>query len=86
MGSNPESVYVTLLGNSSMNVYPDNTIGAFTVHLAHEIDLGTDRWEVAICEFLCPPPSVGNIKPHVVVGDTKALIYCDLITAQFVSS
>ena len=32
-----------------------------------------------------PPPSVGSIQPHVVVGDAVALIYCDLITPQFVS-
>ena len=60
-------------------------IGAFTVQLAPALDLGTDRCEVAICEFSCPPPSVGNIKPHVVEGDKNALIYCDLITPQFVS-
>ena len=42
---------VTLLSNSSMKAYPDNTIPAFTVQPAHEIDLGTDSWEVAICEF-----------------------------------
>jgi len=48
------------------------------VQLAYEI--WVDSWEVEICEFSCPPPSAGNIKPHVVVGDTNALIYRDLIT------
>ena len=37
-----------------MNAYPNNTIAAFTVQLAHEIDLGTDRWEVGLCEFVFP--------------------------------
>ena len=80
MGSNPDSFYVTLISNSYTKAYPNSTIDAFTVQLAHEINLGTDRWEVAIYEFSCPPPSFGNIKPHVVVGDTNALIYCDLLS------
>ena len=84
MGSYPDSFYVTLISNSYTKAYPNSTIDAFTVQLAHEINLGTDRWEVATCEFSCPPPSVDNIEPHVVVGDTNALIYCYLITAQFV--
>jgi len=46
--------YVTLLSNSSTKAYPDNTISAFTVQVAYEIDLGTDTWEVALCEFLRP--------------------------------
>ena len=85
MGSNSDSFYVTLFSNSSTKVIPDNTIASFIVQLAHEIDLRTDRWEVAICEFSCPPPCVGNIKLHVVLGDTNALIYCDLITPRFVN-
>jgi len=85
VGLNPNSFYVTLFSNSLTKAYPDNTIGAFTVQLAHELDLGTNRWEVAICEFSCPPPKVDTIKSHVVVGDTHTLIYCDLITPQFVS-
>ena len=85
MRSNPDSLYVTLFSNSSMKAYSNNMIATFAVKLAHETDLGTDRWEMAIYEFSCPTPSVDNIKPHVVVGDTNALIYCDFITAQFVS-
>ena len=58
---------------------------ARSAECVHEIDMSTGMWEVAICEFSCPPPTVGNIKPPMVVGDTNALIYCDLITSQFVS-
>ena len=60
-----------------MKAYSDNTISAFTVQLAREIDLaGTaGRW----------PPKVDSQKPHAVFYDTNALIYCDLIAPQFVS-
>jgi len=68
MGS---SFYVTLFSNSSMKAYPDITI-SFTVQLAHEIDLAGAGWEVAICEFSCPPPKVGTQKPHAVFYDTNA--------------
>ena len=68
-----------------MKAYPANTISSFTVQLAHEIDLVGDSWELALCEFSCPPPKVDSQKPHAVFYDTNALIYCDLIAPQFVS-
>jgi hypothetical protein len=67
-----------------MKDHLDHTISAFTVQLAHEIDLAADSWEVALCEFSCPPPKVGTHKPHAVFYDTNALIYYDLIDLQFV--
>jgi hypothetical protein len=46
-GGEPTHFYVTLLSNSSQELYPSNTISSFTVHLAQPIDMGsTDRWEV----------------------------------------
>ena len=68
-----------------MKAYPNNTIGAFTVQLAHELDLITVKWEVAICEFSCSPPSVGTVKSHVFVGYTNASFYCDLISPKLVN-
>ena len=68
-----------------MKAYPDNTISAFTVQLAHDIDLGTVRWEMVLCEFSCPQAKVGIQEPHAVFFDTSALIYCELIAPQFVS-
>ena len=82
MGS---SFYVTLFSNSYMKYHPDNTISAFTVQLAHEIDLTDASCEVALCEFSCQPFKVGSQKPHAVFYDTNALIYCDLRVPQFVS-
>jgi len=40
----PNSFYVNLFRNSSMRIYPDNTIAAFTVRLAHNIDIKQYRW------------------------------------------
>jgi len=76
MGS---SFYVTLFSNSSMKAYPANMLSSFTVQLAHEIDLAVDSWEVALCEFSCPPPKVGSQKPTAVFYVRNAFIYCDLI-------
>jgi len=76
MGS---SFYVTLFSNSSLKAYPNNTISSFTVQLAHEIDLAVDSWEVALCEFMCPPPKAGSKKQRAVFYDTNGLIYCNLI-------
>jgi hypothetical protein len=77
--------YITLFSNASQNVHSSNTLADFTIQLAHRIDLGTNTdWELGLCEFSCPPPATGTLKPVDVVGDTNALIYCDLITPQFV--
>jgi len=43
MGSVPNQFYVNLFSKASQNLYPHNTVGAFTVHLAQTIDLGNDR-------------------------------------------
>ena len=77
--------YVTLFSNASRNIYKDNTLAAFTVKLAQPIDLGTDEnWEVGPCEITCPPPTAGTLNPVLIVGDTNVLLYCNLISQQFV--
>jgi len=77
--------YITLFSNASQKAYPKNTLAEFTIQLAQRIDLGsTDNWEVGLSEFSCPPPKSGTLRPIEVVGDTNTLIYCDLITPQFV--
>lgn len=77
--------YVTLFSNASQTVYPSNTIAAFTIQLAKTIELGpSENWEVGLCELSHPPPTVGTITPALLVGDTNALVYCDLIAPQFV--
>jgi len=81
----PKHFYVTLLSNNSKNLYPDNTIAAFTAELVRPVELGSSgNWEVGVCEFSYPPNSVGTFKHTKVVGDTTGLIYCDLISPQYV--
>ena len=78
--------YITLFSIASQKVHSSNTLAEFTIQLAQRIDLGsTDNWEVGLCEFSCPPKS-GTLKPIEIVGETNALIYCDLITSQFVGN
>ena len=60
---------------------------AFTTHLAQPIDLGsTDRWEVGVYEFTCHPTYTGTLNSLQVISANNALIYCDLISQQFVGS
>jgi hypothetical protein len=52
-----DNFYVTLFSNGSQTLYPDNTLSAFTIELAHPINLRlSDKWEVGLSEFTCPPP------------------------------
>ena len=39
--------YITLLSNAPQGVYPDNTVGEFTVQLAQAVELGNDKWAYA---------------------------------------
>jgi hypothetical protein len=83
----PTHFYVTLLSNASQKLYPSNTVSSFTVHLAQPIDLGsTDRRKVEVCEVTCHPTNVGTYATVKVIRANNALIYCDLITQQFVGS
>jgi len=78
---------VTLFSKASTGLYPNNTIARFTTELAQPIELGSSyRWEVGVCEFTYPPNNVGTFKPTLIVGDTTGLIYCDLISPQYVGS
>ena len=55
--------------------------------MAQAIDLGsTDRWEVGVCEITCHPTNTGTFASVQVISANNALIYCDLISQQFVGS
>jgi hypothetical protein len=80
-----DSYYVTLFSNVSKDIYKSNMLSAFTNQLAQTIELHpSDKWEVGLCEFTCPPPNVGTFKTAVVVGESCGLIYCNLISPKFV--
>jgi len=80
----PKHFYVPLLSNTSKNLYPGNTIAAFTSELERAEELGySENWEVGVCEFSYPPNSVGTFKQRTVVGDTTGLLYCHLISPQY---
>jgi hypothetical protein len=75
---------ITLFSNASQKTYPGNTLSEFTIHLAQHIDLGsTDSWEVGLCEFSC---LISVTETVDVIGTTNSLVYCNLITQQFVGS
>ena len=87
MTSDRNHFYVTLFRNGSQKLYPTNTLAAFTASLAQPIDLGSaDRWEVGICEITCHPTNTGTFASVQVISANNALIYCDLISQQFVGS
>jgi len=79
------SFYVTLLSNTSRNLYPDITIATFTTDVARPIGLGSsDNWEVGLCEFSYSPKNMGTFKSTKIAGDSTLLIYCDHIAPQYV--
>ena len=81
--------YVTLFSNASKEVYPDNTLTAFRIHLAQPIDLGSSSdWEVGLAElsYNAPNRQIMQGSPVDVISSTNALIYCDLIKPQCVST
>jgi hypothetical protein len=66
-------------------MYPSNTIAALRVHLPQLIEFGMDeKWEVSVSEITWSPRNVGTFKPSVIVCDVISMMYCDLITPQFV--
>ena len=87
MASLVNHFYVTLFSSSLLKIYKENKIAAFTVKLTQPIILGSnDNWEVGVCEISCSPPlSIGTGKAVTVVGDTNVLLYCNLVSPQFVS-
>ena len=69
--------YVTLFSNALCDINEQNTHADVTVKLAQPVDLGsTFNWEVGLCEF-----SSSSSPP---IDDSPALIYCNLISPQFV--
>jgi hypothetical protein len=76
MTSTENHFHVTLFSSASRDIYDQKAHADFTVKLAQPVDLGTmSKWEVGFCEISCSTS-------HLV--DVPALIYCNLITPQFV--
>lgn len=46
--------YLTLLSDSSMTTFPNNTQSSFTVRLDHPINIEKENWEVALVEMITP--------------------------------
>jgi len=74
--------YVTLFSNASKEVFPDNTLTAFTIHLAQPIDLGPSDWEVRLAElsYKAPNRQIMRGKLIDVISSVNVLVFCDLIT------
>ena len=85
MNDAPKHFYVTLFSTASQHIFPDSTHCDFNVELAQSIELGNnDRREVGLCEYACPPPKLGTHQVFDIVGQSRALIYCNYIAPQFV--
>jgi hypothetical protein len=79
MYTDSRQFFLTLFSNVSQNLYPENTVGAFTNELAQSIEFDpNDQWKVGLCEFSCSRNFAG--------GSENAIIYCDVIPAQVVGS
>jgi hypothetical protein len=78
--------YVTLFSNSWRKIYKD-TLFAFTIKLERTVDLNyAENLEVGICEVTYPPPIVCNGLPLTTLGNTHVLVYCNVISPQFVGN
>ena len=42
-----------------------------------------DKWEVGLSEYALPPPKIETYQAFRVVRQSRAPIYCNLITPQF---
>ena len=49
-----KELYLTLLSDSSLNMFADNKQSEFTVRLDHQIHIEEKRWEVALVEIATP--------------------------------
>jgi len=79
----PKHFYVTLLSNTSKNLYPDYSIAAFTAELARTVELGSsDNWEVGVCELSYPWRHYRLISPQYMgraqVRCMRTFIYSSL--------
>ena len=51
---NMKDFYITLLSDSSMNMFPSNKQSEFTLKLDHPIKIDVESWEVALVEIATP--------------------------------
>ena len=56
-------IYLTLISDSFLNTFPNNTQSSFTVRLYHPIDIEKENWEVALVES-STPSRVNNISEN----------------------
>ena len=56
------SQYVTLLSNSSMQYFPQNTLTSFNTKLAKAIIPDDSKWEVALAEISFPKSWINVLK------------------------
>ena len=55
--------YLTLMSDSSLNTFPNNTQSSFTIRLDQPINIEKENWEVALVEFITPS-RVNNISEN----------------------
>lgn len=71
---------MTLLSNSSMNVYPENKTSSFTVHIPRYVTL-TGNWDVALTEMHYPYAFF-----TVSEGENVMQIKSEFVTQRFIDS
>jgi hypothetical protein len=85
--SSNNSFYVTLFSNASREIYENNTHADFTVKISRPIEIGTSlNWEEGVCGVSCSSPTPASlITVDVMPCADHAMIYCNLISPQFVA-
>ena len=73
--------YLTLLSNSSLNVFPDNKTTSYRVKLPQAIDLNSD-WEVGLCSISYPNTwyTLQNLENHIYYSVDGLIFLVALLT------
>ena len=68
--------YITLLSDSSMEYYPDNTVAKFTTKLPEAVELNGD-YEVGLAEIIYPHTwcNINNTKGDFWVVSEKTITF-----------
>jgi hypothetical protein len=84
MNDEVNKFYVTLLSTAFQTLFSSDTQRLYS-RISTNHTFGFER-QVGrgICELACPPPKAGIYAAFTVVGASRAVIYCNLTSPQFV--
>jgi hypothetical protein len=80
-----EQFYITLLSDSSINLYPENSLSSFRNDLARPVNLQRGSWAVGLTEISYFQDERTS-KEFRGLNKTPMFVYCNLIEPQLVGN